>query len=82
VLERLGLNLDLSTSPGEILKPLSDLRISLDLFADRSAIAAHQTLIRTSKPLGDHALVQPSARNDQRRNSRMIRCASAGLVKK
>ena len=34
----------------EILKPLSDLRFSLDLFADRSAIAAHQTLIQTSKP--------------------------------
>ena len=40
-----GSNLDSSTQPGEILKPLSDLRFSLDLFADRFAIAAHQTLI-------------------------------------
>ena len=33
--------------PGEILKPLSDLRFSLDLYPDRSAIAAHQPLIQT-----------------------------------
>jgi hypothetical protein len=26
-------------------------------FPDHSAIAAHQTLIQTSKPLGDHALL-------------------------
>jgi hypothetical protein len=38
------------------LEPLSDLRFSLDLFPDRSAIAPYQTLIKTSKPLADHAL--------------------------
>src|SRR5262245_7968230 len=52
---RLGANFFyLSTWPGELLKPLSDLRFSLDLFPDRSAIATHQTLIQTCKPLGDH----------------------------
>src|SRR5215468_1105308 len=38
----LGSNLDLSAKPREILKPLSDLRFRLDLFPDRSAIAAHK----------------------------------------
>jgi len=57
---RQGSNLDLSTYPREILKPLSDLQFSLDLFPDRSAIAVHQTLIQTSKPLGDHALLKPA----------------------
>jgi hypothetical protein len=38
-----------------ILKPLSNLRFSLDLFADRPAIALHQT---SSKPLGDHPLLK------------------------
>jgi hypothetical protein len=41
VQEGRGSKLDLSTWPCEILKPLSDLRFSLDLFPDRSAIAAH-----------------------------------------
>jgi hypothetical protein len=37
-----GVNLDLDNYRREILKPLLDL----DLFPDRSAIAAHQTLIQ------------------------------------
>ena len=62
-MERLGDRdhiLNLSTYPSEIVIPLSDLRFSLDLFEDRSAIVAHQTLIQTSKPLGDHALLMPT----------------------
>jgi len=35
-------HLDLSTYPGEIWEALSDLRLSLDLFADRCRIGAHQ----------------------------------------
>jgi len=38
----------------------ADLRFSLDLFLDRSAIAAHQTIIQTSRPLGYHALLKPA----------------------
>jgi hypothetical protein len=48
------------TSRREILKPLSDLRFSLDLFPDRFAIAAHQPRIQTSKPLTDHPLLKPA----------------------
>src|SRR5262249_49713892 len=44
----------LSTWPGELLKPISDLRFWLDLFPDLFALAAHQTLFPISKPLGDH----------------------------
>jgi hypothetical protein len=56
----LGLNLDFGTYRHKILKPLSDLRLSLNLFPDRFAIAAHQPLVQTVKPLNDHPLVVPA----------------------
>ena len=56
----LGLNLDFGTYCHKILKPLSDLRLSLNLFPDRFAIAAHQPLVQTVKPLTDHPLVVPA----------------------
>jgi hypothetical protein len=56
----LGSNLDFGTYCHKILKPLSDLRLSLNLFPDRFAIAAHQPLVQTVKPLTDHPLVVPA----------------------
>jgi hypothetical protein len=55
-----GSNLDLTTQPGEILKPLSELRFSFDLFVDRSTITAHQMLIHTCKLFGDDTLLKPA----------------------
>jgi hypothetical protein len=55
-----GLNLDLGTYQRRILKPLPYLRFSLDLFPDCFAIAAHQSLIQTCKPLTDHPLLEPA----------------------
>ena len=55
-----GSNLDFGTYRHKILKPLSDLRLSLNLFPDRFAIAAHQPLVKTVKPLPDHPLVVPA----------------------
>lgn len=57
---RLRSNLDLGNCRREIVKPLSDLQFSLDLFPDRSAIAVHQSLIQTSKSLTDHPLLKPA----------------------
>jgi hypothetical protein len=44
------------------LDPETSFRFSVhvNLFPHRSAIAAHQTLIQTSKPLGDHPLLKPA----------------------
>jgi hypothetical protein len=55
-----GSNLDLGIYRREILKPLSDLQTSLDIFPDRSAIAAHQLLIQASKPLSGRPLRKPA----------------------
>ncbi len=43
-----GSNLDLGTYCYDLLEPLSDLRIVLDLCPDCSAVPAHQALIQIS----------------------------------